>query len=315
MTTAYVTRCPYCGAVWRLPDRDCALRGPVRCSECRHSFDAASNWLEVPEKLFPEMPPAMNPSDVPGGVFVQNKPVHHAQAVAEQKQSAEPAPQPKSVAPDSSDRVPDPLARLQGKTPVAERQTAASEASLAGIVPARSKPAGREKPVERKSIEVVTSARRRTVWPSMLLGCALMLALFSALTLIFNQHVLSLMPQSRPLFQKICGALPCPGFFLSEISAFAIKKNELRAVDEAGNYVLEISFANLSDMPQAVPSLNIEFFDDSGASLLRRTLLPSDYLDAPLPASIAPGRNVTVRWSMHSNAAPSRCVVQPVYPK
>ena len=58
MTKAIVTRCPYCGAVWRLPDRDTAERGPVRCSECRHSFDATCNLLAVPEDRFPGMPAA-----------------------------------------------------------------------------------------------------------------------------------------------------------------------------------------------------------------------------------------------------------------
>ena len=58
MTTAFVTRCPYCGAVWRLPDRDTAERGPVRCSACQHSFDATCHLLEVPQDRFPDLPPA-----------------------------------------------------------------------------------------------------------------------------------------------------------------------------------------------------------------------------------------------------------------
>ena len=58
MTMAFVTRCPYCGALWRLPDKETAENGPVRCSACRHSFDATSQFAEVPEERFPAMPPA-----------------------------------------------------------------------------------------------------------------------------------------------------------------------------------------------------------------------------------------------------------------
>lgn len=48
---ALVTRCPFCGAVWRLPSREIADRGPVKCAECMRSYDAMSQMLEVPDDV------------------------------------------------------------------------------------------------------------------------------------------------------------------------------------------------------------------------------------------------------------------------
>ncbi len=52
---AYVTRCPYCGSVWRLPNKETAEGAPVKCSKCRNFFDATRDLLCVPDELFPEI--------------------------------------------------------------------------------------------------------------------------------------------------------------------------------------------------------------------------------------------------------------------
>ncbi|MDO4936926.1 MAG: DUF3426 domain-containing protein [Sutterellaceae bacterium] len=58
---AFVTRCPYCGAVWLLPDKDTAERGPVRCSSCNHSFDATRALLCVNDAALPNLPESTLP--------------------------------------------------------------------------------------------------------------------------------------------------------------------------------------------------------------------------------------------------------------
>ncbi len=52
---AYVTRCPYCGAVWLLESKEQAEKSPVRCSKCNNFFDATRDILCVPDSLFPEI--------------------------------------------------------------------------------------------------------------------------------------------------------------------------------------------------------------------------------------------------------------------
>ena len=81
----FVTRCPYCGTVWLLPDRETAERGPVKCSACLHSFDATSDMLQVSEDLFPDMPRPPRPDPAPAPVPApepQAEPAARAQAAA-----------------------------------------------------------------------------------------------------------------------------------------------------------------------------------------------------------------------------------------
>ena len=56
---AYVTRCPYCGSVWLMPDKETADRTPVKCPDCNHSFDATCSLTAVPDSLFPRRVPVM----------------------------------------------------------------------------------------------------------------------------------------------------------------------------------------------------------------------------------------------------------------
>ena len=50
---AYDTHCTYCGYVWLVPDKETADRTPLKCPDCRHSFDATCSLLKVPDELFP----------------------------------------------------------------------------------------------------------------------------------------------------------------------------------------------------------------------------------------------------------------------
>ena len=94
-----------------------------------------------------------------------------------------------------------------------------------------------------------------------------------------------------------------------------VSKTNLRALDESGNYQLEITLINGSDMPQAIPLLDIELVDDADTTLMHKTLTPAEYLSNPPPASLAADRSITVRFSMQTNVTPARCIVTPVYAK
>ena len=65
-----------------------------------------------------------------------------------------------------------------------------------------------------------------------------------------------------------------PGFFLADASAFEVTRENLRAVDESGNYLLEITVVNRSNFAQAVPSLEIILVDEADNELMRRRLDP-----------------------------------------
>lgn len=380
MSTAFVTRCPYCGAVWRLPDRDTAERGPVRCSACQHSFDATCHLLEVPQERFPDLPPApvfavesekpaLTPAPEPVAAemkpspAVQEKSTEPAPAeissvnlVSEQSQekpaatvssdkpakapeatalaaapASTPAPQiepsataaesqtmagpPKNETPAENDQ----LLRLHSMTPGEELQVSKPNASLARIIPAKTKPQAtqaRKIRVAETLSDPAPRARARTgAFASVFTAVLLLMILAAALVVIFNQKIIAAFPQTTPIFNNVCGKIPCPGFYLSDISAFVVSKTNLRALDESGNYQLEITLINGSDMPQAIPSLDIELVDDADTTLMHKTLTPAEYLSNPPPASLAADRSLTVRFSMQTNVTPARCIVTPVYAK
>lgn len=380
MTTAFVTRCPYCGAVWRLPDRDTAERGPVRCSACQHSFDATCHLLEVPQDRFPDLPPtpvfavesekpAPTPAAEPVAVemkstpAVQQKPTDptpselpSAILVNEQSQekpaaakpSEKPAEEPDAVVPaaapagtqapqvepsvtvaesqtqaaplkNETPAASDQLLRLHGMTPGEELQVSKPNASLARIIPAKNKPQATQAHKIRVAETLTDPAprpRARTgAFASVFTAFLLLMILAAALAVIFNQKIIAAFPQTTSIFHNVCGKVPCPGFFLSDISAFVVSKTNLRALDESGNYQLEITLINGSDMPQAIPSLDIELVDDADTTLMHKTLTPAEYLSNPPPASLAADRSITVRFSMQTNVTPARCIVTPVYAK
>ena len=151
---------------------------------------------------------------------------------------------------------------------------------------------------------------------SVVTALILLLALAAVLSVVFNQRIIGAFPQTQAFFTKVCGNVPCPGFYLADPAAFDVTRTNLRAVDESGNYLLEITVVNTSNFAQAVPSLEIVLVDDGDAPLMRRTLLPRDYLSDPAGTeSIAPGRSMSVRFSLQTNVTPARCVVTPSYPE
>lgn len=395
---AFVTRCPYCGALWRLPDRDTAELGPVRCSDCQNSFDATCNLVEVPQELFPDMPPAPAPfaSQIRRRAPADHKPAEESRALdafethsssyespattnetsadepetkevikdsqekpqrlpetqiavtsqppqpetedlseaARQKKNTAVQPEPAAARPQDQKRPQEPtqttvapseavkdeqLLRLHGMTPGEELQASKPDATLAKIIPAKSKPqaaqAQKIRVADTLSDPTPRARQRQGAYASVLTSVLLLVILASALAVIFNQRLMAAFPQTTPLFHNVCGKIPCPGFYLSDISAFVVSKTNLRAVDESGNYQLEITLINGSDMPQAIPCLDIELVDDSDTTLMHKTLTPSEYLSNPAPSSIAPDRSITVRFSMQTNVTPARCIVNPVYLK
>ena len=496
----FVTRCPYCGCVWRLPDRETAERGPVKCSSCQHSFDATSDLLQVPGSLFPNLPrparavrrpspfapsqaaaaafeplprqtvperirtaaapaaaPAVapvsspaapiaapetapqtapqaaavfepetpaEPAETPAAPVAEPAPVMHPEAAgaaseaeletefkgeskgesrggyapsptgempeakAEPEASEAPAAAPVEK-PAAAEAAPEALQETQNrpesetphpqgvplnpnaggltglKVPVAgevaplstagkssktephlgllpteglsksephldiaslktgesaQPRRDAAHRSVGSIIPSQAGRSPRDvrvfmAPAPETPDHVPGSSRAAGI-ASVVTAFILLLVLAAVLAIVFNQRILAAFPQTEPLFIQVCGKVPCPGFFLADASAFEVTRENLRAVDESGNYLLEITVINRSNFAQAVPSLEIILVDEADNELMRRRLDPRDYLSDPIGTeSLAPGRSMSVRFSLQTNVTPTRCVVTPVFPE
>ena len=104
---AYVTRCPYCGSVWLMPDKETADRTPVKCPDCNHSFDATCSLTAVPDSLFPGRVPVMlQGSGMPATATDKKEPFSVIPEIAaEEKPEAAPESTEES-APDFADAAP-----------------------------------------------------------------------------------------------------------------------------------------------------------------------------------------------------------------
>ena len=486
---AYVTRCPYCGSVWLVPDKETADRTPLKCPDCRHSFDATCSLLKVPDELFPgrtavplfptgssvAKPRPAAPSDIPtapaivptsaipaapaapaphedtldAAVFtprpvmtepksaeepfvpaapaesmtesplptveahaepvtvpvsnlgadseplaaptfeampsdapttpspelpatapvaaeaemtpvetpavdeavpdVQPAPVQEPSQEVPVTPTPEPAPAVSAPAPvqepqkPASDDVP-PSPALTPKVISSQAKDAATALSLMQTPNLTSEPrlgnlsglkkvvAENEKTTPIRTPRVTTSAapapaaasaprrplrtaKKKGATASLILVTALFLVIAAVAAVVFNQKVMEVLPQTAPYYNNVCRTVPCPGFYLHDINAFAVSKTQLRPLDESGNYALEVVVLNGSETAQAVPYLQIELVDDNDGSLLRRTLAPEEYLDKGQKlVAIAPQGQLTVRINLQTNVTSARCIVTPLYP-
>ena len=341
---AHVTRCPYCGSVWLLPDALTAQRGPVKCSECHHSFDATCDLLEVPDSMFPE--PGEDDSQQfeshPGGSTaadhqahviaprIQTPPVSISKAGQPFIPTAVPASQP--IAPD------EPI--VQGIVPAADQHRqdpslgdlASLKRSISsqperiipqepGTAPAAAPETAQPRPAPRPDFDRPRAQRHGrshgSSGLSIMLTLLLLILAVAVAGVIFNQRIIQKYPQSDPFFAKVCRTVPCPGYCYSDIEAFSVTRSTLRALDAEHQFLLEATLTNTSSVEQKIPNLNILFLDSAGETLLRRTVVPEEYLELPAGSKrfkgLPGGKALTVRFTLTSSVAPARSLVTPSY--
>lgn len=150
---AYVTRCPYCGSVWLMPDKETADRTPVKCPDCNHSFDATCSLTAVPDSLFPGRVPVMlQGSGMPVAATDKKEPFSVIPEIAaEEKPEAAPESTEES-APDFADAAP--------QTPQAD--TAESTPKEAAAPAQKAEPAQSTQPEQPAPIAGVPLAKPET---------------------------------------------------------------------------------------------------------------------------------------------------------
>lgn len=96
--------------------------------------------------------------------------------------------------------------------------------------------------------------------------------------LMMHQFVLSQAPYVRPVYEKVCRSLPCPGFVWADASAFKAKAT--LAPDETlglAKPTAVVELTNTSEYPQMLPVIELKYLDPAGSTLLQRVLEPADY--------------------------------------
>jgi predicted Zn finger-like uncharacterized protein len=140
---------------------------------------------------------------------------------------------------------------------------------------------------------------RRWIAAVWLLLCVLAAAALAAqIVHRYRSEIVAQFPGTRDALVAACRPLGCQVLLPRRATEINIESSDLQADGRReGLLVFNALLKNRAAMPQEYPALELTLDDDAGRPLLRRVLLPRDYLDAnrPLQQGIAAGDEVAVR--------------------
>ena len=203
------------------------------------------------------------------------------------------------IVPD--DKLNDRLEAVAAAQAKSSADTAQGEASMTALASELSEFDSRTgEPVQDPPPEPSRSSRAM-LWGAVAVASACVIA---ATGLLYgHQSVLNNAPQLRPVYEKVCTTLPCPGFVWQNAQAFKVVADIEMPLEGASDADREIArrmpvivakLRNDSDLPQALPLLEMKLLDIAGVVMAQRVLEPSDYGFTGAGA-LMPGDTATVR--------------------
>ena len=254
------TRCPACDTVFKIvPDQLKVSKGWVRCGRCAEVFDAAAH-AATPDVTSP-WPQA-------------NQPIAVAQS-----------------SPSSTIAV-----------------TAAKEATFtpkniatkAIITPTTTTPTPPLEQIET-NLSFIRIAKNKAFWQQKNVTASLRAACVGLAGLLFFQvifsqrnYLVATNPALKPSFESFCRVLNCKIEAFKNIDAFKIDSSNFQKVtttaidaSRADVFALKITLKNSSNMPLAMPAIELTLTEVGDKPVLRRVLLAKDlgFSDATLGAN------------------------------
>lgn len=297
---SFTTRCPACGTTFRIvADQLKISEGWVRCGHCADVFDATlylEPWTQdTPAPAGPNTPPE---SSVPQAeLTAASDPEEDALLTKPPAPWPEdPPPPPESVEADFSTE----LQRFAAAKAVADAKAAAAIASSTKNVKPVEMPVAAENDDQRAPDNTdldavpgfVRQAQRRAFWQSTSVRIGLsVMALLLGVSLVAQwalherDRIAAWRPDLQPLLMQLCAPLGCTVGPVRNIEAIVIDSSAL--VRRLGNFhSFDLVLKNTSDIPLALPALELTLTDTRDEVISRRVFLPEDWPDAPeaLPA-------------------------------
>lgn len=281
-----LTRCPHCETTFRVTAEQLKARhGQVRCGACRGVFDALESLVEELSAAFPPPPPAApasaempavieEPAPLIGSIAVEElaaEEVAAEAAAAEEaaieqptvevlpdvsEEAAEPAaPAPSLPAPDSA-AEPEPVTEAEAQ----ETAVAAAEASL---------------PPAWEAVSPPSPPRR---WPWAVGVVLLVLLALGQLAFAFRTELAASSPELRPMLAAGCELLGCTLPRPRRPELLSIEASDL--APEGGGLLLTATLKNRAPFAQDFPALELTLTDTQDQALVRKVLMPADWLPA-----------------------------------
>ena len=114
------------------------------------------------------------------------------------------------------------------------------------------------------------------------------------------------MPEARAPLLAACQWLGCTVALPRRAEVLSIESSDLQADPRRQNViVLHALIRNRSRLPQEYPALELTLTDEGGQPVLRRVLLPSDYVELErVRGGIAAGGEAALRVYLDASGAP-----------
>jgi predicted Zn finger-like uncharacterized protein len=308
------TRCPGCRTIFRVTDQQLALRGgQVRCGHCKNVFDGNAERISLaPRPAFDE---PFHDEDLYGPPTVTLRSSRALEAVPS---TPAPAVPPAPAAATSEPIVPEPAASAAA----ASMSAAAPESGTRDVdgpawVDPPDGPGNVDAPApEREAGPQIDYAERfshprRTRLKGVFDKLAvlalplLLLALIAQAAFHFRDALAAHVPATKPTLVKACALLGCTVGPLQEASGLSIDASDLQA-DPAhrGLLMLTATLRNRTGVLLAYPYLELTLTDAQDEVVVRRVLLPADYVGggADLGAGIPANTEVPVKLFIDASA-------------
>ncbi|ASY38315.1 zinc-ribbon and DUF3426 domain-containing protein [Taylorella equigenitalis] len=314
-----LTQCTNCHSILKVTQEQIDQKqGRVRCGNCREVFNAIDNLIEDDIPVLTEESgtsdvntptsdkdistvPASNATSVPQNVL---QILQHASIVESQKQGGATYAQPQSqLHPQSQPRVhedhetrglDDFIIRPHRVVPEDSHRYADDHY----IRETRADRPAIERPIvleldedieevydedkENYSNDYFESKSGRSLVKT-LIGLALFLLLIFQILFFFRNAIVTALPASRPVIQKMCDVMGCKIDLFHDASKLSINNKFMQLVSEdtannLGTYELQAILVNESDYEQSWPYLFLEIEHKPDVVSYSKVLAPSDYL-------------------------------------
>jgi predicted Zn finger-like uncharacterized protein len=265
-----LTRCPSCATTFRItPEQLKARQGRVRCGQCRNVFDALETLVEevTPIAAASEGAPREAPGDISAVEAVPLPPPAEAAVAA--------------LVPAVGSRV----------APTFPAEPAAAESSEAHAPPPRESAA---EPAEPKTLvdyeptfdTLLADQPPRRAWPWAIGALLALTALALQAAYHYRGDLAVRLPEAKPALQVACELAGCDLPLPRKIELVAIDSSDLHP-DPASAAQLQLvaTLRNRAAFAQAYPHLELTLTDTTDKALLRRVLIPADYLPKAKPAA------------------------------
>lgn len=150
-------------------------------------------------------------------------------------------------------------------------------------------------------------------WLFSLIGFLVFLGILGEGALLGHAYVLEQVPVLKPVYEKVCRHVPCPGFAWSD--AKAIRTTSSIATDPVNPHqsVISLTLINQSKVAQRLPLLELRLMDPAGDTMAQKLLEPGSY-GLPANTILKPGQKalVTLTPDTPTPVQPSGVKITPV---